>query len=167
MVIKIIELVLNRGFTLTTGDSKQTRLCRLKNGVSQKWILARLLFNIYTLRRPSRFLESFFMQTIQHCDSGNWKDLDRTLSQDLTTLSGYIQIWWLKLSHTKMVTSAFHLNNRETKRELKVYNNNKLFSFCPTPFYLEVKLDRLLTIRHHLVALRKNYVCTSHCLGDL
>ena len=73
----------------------------------------------------------------------------------MSTLSAYLQTWRLKLSHTKTVTAAFHLNNREAKCELKVYNNGKLLSFCPTPAYLEVKLDRLLTFRHHLVALRK------------
>ena len=61
----------------------------------------------------------------------------------------------MKLSHTKTVTAAFHLNNREAKRELKVYNNDRLLSFCPNPTYLEVKLDRSLTFPHHLVALRK------------
>ena len=61
----------------------------------------------------------------------------------------------MKLSHTKTVTTAFHLNNREAKRELKVYNNGTLLPFCPTPTYLGVKLDRSLTFRHHLVALRK------------
>ena len=54
-----------------------------------------------------------------------------------------------------VVTTAFHLNNREAKRELKVYNNGGLLPFCPTPTYLGVKLDRSLTFRHHLVALRK------------
>ena len=49
----------------------------------------------------------------------------------------------------------FHINNREAKRELKVYNNGRLLPFCPTPTYLGVKLDRSLTFRHHLVALRK------------
>ena len=53
------------------------------------------------------------------------------------------------------VTTAFHLNNREAKRELKVYNNGGLLPFCPTPTYLGVKLDRSLTFRHQLVALRK------------
>ena len=53
------------------------------------------------------------------------------------------------------MTAAFHLNNREAKRELKVYNNNRLLQFCPTPTYLGVKLDRSLTFRHYLVALRK------------
>ena len=87
--------------------------------------------------------------------SGNWKDLEGTLSQDMATLSVYLQTWRLKLSHTKMVTAAFHLNNREAKHELKVYNNSRLLSFCPTPTYLGVKLDRSLTFCHHLVALRK------------
>ena len=87
--------------------------------------------------------------------SGNWKDLEGTLSQDMSTLWAYLQTWRLKLSPTKTVTTAFHLNNREAKRELKVYNNGGLLPFCPTPTYLGVKLDRSLTFRHHLVALRK------------
>ena len=87
--------------------------------------------------------------------SGNWKDLEGTLSQDMSTLSAYLQTWRLNLSHIKTVTAVFHLNNREAKRKLKVYNNDRLLSFCPTPTYLGVKLDRSLTFRHHLVALRK------------
>ena len=73
----------------------------------------------------------------------------------MCTLSAYLQTWRLKLSNTKMVTAAFNLNNREVKRELKVYNNGRLFPFCSTPTYLGVKLDRSLTFRHHLVALCK------------
>ena len=87
--------------------------------------------------------------------SGNWKDLEETLSQDMSTFSAYLQTWRLKLSYTKTVTGAFHLNNREAKRELKVYNNGRLLPFCPNPTYLGVKLDRSLTFCHQLVALRK------------
>ena len=61
----------------------------------------------------------------------------------------------MKLSHTKTVTAAFHLNNQEAKRELKVYNNSRLLPFCTTPTYLGVKLDRSLMFGHHLVALYK------------
>ena len=53
------------------------------------------------------------------------------------------------------MTAAFHLNNREAKRELKVYNNGRLLPFCLTSTYLGVKLDRSLMFRYHLVALRK------------
>ena len=73
----------------------------------------------------------------------------------MSTLSAYLQTWRLKLSHIKTVTAAFHLNSQKAKRELKVYNNDRLLPFCPTPTYLGVKLDRSLTFRHHLVALRK------------
>ena len=61
----------------------------------------------------------------------------------------------MKLSHTKTVTAAFHLNNREAKHELKVYNNDRLLSFCPILTCFGVKLDKSLTFRYHLVALRK------------
>ena len=147
----------NRSFTLTTGDSKQTKLHRLKNGVSQGSVLAPLLFNIYTYDLPSISSRKFAYAddlALLHT-SGNWKDLEGTLSQDMSTLSAYLQTWRLNLSHTKTMMEAFHLNNREAKLELKVYNNGKLLPFYPTPTYLGVKLDRSLTFRHHLVALRK------------
>ena len=150
MVKMIMELVRNRSFTLTTGDSKQSRLRRLKNGVPQGSVLAPLLFNIYTYDLPSMISRKFAYAddlALLHT-SGNWKDLEGTLSQDISTLSAYLQTWRLKLSHTKTVTAAFHLNNREAKREVKVYNNSRLLPFCPTPTYLGVKLDRSLTVRH-------------------
>ena len=153
----IMELVRNRSFTLTTGDSKQSRLRRLINGVPQRSVLDHLLFNIYTYDLPSMIFRKFAYAhelALLH-SSGNWKDLEGTLSQDMYTLSAYLQTWRLKLSHIKTVTAAFNLNNRETKRELKICNNDRILPFCPTSTYLGVKLDRSLTFRHHLVALRK------------
>ena len=73
----------------------------------------------------------------------------------MTTILTYLQTWRLQLSHTKTVTTAFHLNNREAKRELNIYNNGKRLPFCAVPTYLGVKLDRSLTFRYHLEALRK------------
>ena len=147
MVKMIMELV-----TLTTGDSKQSRLRRLKNGVSQESVLAPLLFNVYTYDLPSMISRKFAYadnSALFH-SSGNWKDLEGTLSQDMSTLSAYLQTWRLKFSHTKTVTAAFHLNNRGVKRELKVYNNGRLLPFCPTPTYFGVKLDRSLAFRQIL-----------------
>ena len=79
----------------------------------------------------------------------------KILSEDMTALSAYLQIWWLKLSHVKTVTAAYHLYNREAKRELKVKNNGKILPFCPVPTYLGVKPGRALTYLHHLKALGK------------
>ena len=144
-------------FHLTTGDSKQSRLRRLKNGVPQGSVLVPLLFNIYTYDLPSMISRKFVyaddLALLQ--SSGNWKDLEGTFSQDMSTLSAYLQTWRLKLSHTKTVMAAFHLNNREAKHELRVYNNGRLLRFCPTPTYLGVKLNRSLTFCRHRMALRK------------
>ena len=55
-----------------------------------------------------------------------------------------------------MVRAVFHFNNFETKRELKVYNSNKLLQFCRlVRTYFEIKLGRSLTFRHYFVALHK------------
>ena len=53
MVRIIMELVRNRSFTLTTGDRKQSRLRSLRNGLTQRSVLAPLLFNIYIYDLPS------------------------------------------------------------------------------------------------------------------
>ena len=87
--------------------------------------------------------------------SRDWKAVEDTLSQYMITFSAYLQNWRLKIRNTKTVTAAFHLNNREAKRDLNVYNNGNLLPPCPVPTYLGVKLDRSLTFRHHLEALRK------------
>ena len=129
MVRMIMELVRNRSFALITGNSKQSRLRRLKNGVSQGSVLASLLFNIYWYDLASMISGMSDDLALLH-SSGNWKNLEETLSQDISTLSSYLQTWRLKL-------------------------NDRILSFCATPTYLGVKLDRSLTFRHHVVALRK------------
>ena len=59
MVRMIMELLRNRRFILTAGDSKQSRLRRLKNGVPRVSVLAPLLFNIYTYDLPSTISKKF------------------------------------------------------------------------------------------------------------
>ena len=100
----------------------------------QGLVLARLLFNIYTYDLPFIIPRKFAYVddlALLH-SSGNWNDLEGTLSQDMSTLAAYLETRKLKLSHTKMVTAAFHLSNREAKRELKVYNKDRHLPFCPT-----------------------------------
>ena len=157
MVQTIMELIRNRSFTLSIGDSKRSRLRRLRNVLPQGSVLAPLLFNIYTYNLLSTISQRYAYAddlALMHT-SKDWKTLEGTLSQDVTTFSAYLQTWRLKLSHTKTVTTAFYLNSREAKRELKIFNNGKLLPYCPTPTYLGVKLNRSLIFRHHLEALRK------------
>ena len=150
----IMKLVRNRGFTMTMGDSKPSSFRPLKNSVPQGSVLATLFLNIYTYDLPCITSKKYAYAddlAILY-SSGDWKILERTLSEDMTTLFGYLQTRRLKLSHAKTVTVAFHLHNQDAKNELKVENNGKILPFCPVPTYLIVKLDRAHTYRHHLEA---------------
>ena len=133
MLQMIVELIRNRSFTLTTGDSKPSKFRRLKNNLPQGSVLAFYLFNIYIDDLPFITSKKYAYAddlAILH-SSGDWKVLERTLSDDMTTLFAYLQSWRLKLSYAKTVTTAFHLDNREAKRELKVKSNVKILPFCP------------------------------------
>ena len=89
-----------------------------------------------------------------HVD-GVWQAVEAVLSTDMATVGEYRQIWKLKLSITKTVSTAFYLNNKEAKRELKVNFNNETLPFCSEPIYLGVTLDRSFTYRRHLESLPK------------
>jgi len=73
----------------------------------------------------------------------------------MATIGEYLQTWKLKLSTTKNVSLAFHLNNNDVKRELKVNYNNEILPFCSESKHLGVTLDRPLTYRRHLESLHK------------
>ena len=68
----------------------------------------------------------------------------------MSTLSTFLKKWFLKLSIAKTMSSSFHLNKREARRELKVMVDGNPLQFKATPAYLRVKLDRTLTFRQHL-----------------
>ena len=113
------------------------------------------LLNIYTYNLPSTTSRKYAYDPALFHSIEDCKGLEETLSQDMATLSAYLKTWRLKLSHDNTMTAAFHLHNREAKRELKIYANDKLFPFSPVSTYSRVKLDRSLTFRHQLEALRK------------
>jgi len=88
-----------------------------------------------------------------HAD-GDWQAVEGVLSKDMATVGEYFHTKKLKLSTTKTVSTAFHLN-KKAKCELKVNFNNETLTFCSDPKYLGVTLDRLLTYRRHLESLGK------------
>ena len=132
MVHMITEMIGNRDFTLTTGNGKWSSLQRLKNRVPQDSVLAPLLFNISisdlptTVSRKCAYADDL---AIMHAD-GDWQAVEGVLSKDMTTVGEYLQTWKLNLSSKQSVWAAFHLNNKEVKRELNVNFNNETLLFC-------------------------------------
>ena len=98
MVRIIMEIVGNRSFILTTGNSKWSRLRRLKNGVPQGFVLASILFNIYISDLPTRTTYADDL-AIMHAD-GDWLAVEGALNKGMATVDGYLQNWKLKLSAT-------------------------------------------------------------------
>ena len=120
IVSLIMELVRNRSFTLTTGTGLQSKLRHINNGVPRGSVLVLLLFNIYIHDLPVTIGRNFAYADnlpIMHSTS-NRKALEEILRQDMTTISSYLQKWKFKLSTAKTVLAAFHINNKEARREL-------------------------------------------------
>jgi len=114
MVHMIMEQVGNRSFTLTTGNGKRNRLGRLKDSVPQGSVLAPLLFNIYISNLPTIVSRKFAYAdglAIMHAD-GDWQAVEGVLSKDMATIGEYLQTWKLRLNITKVVSAAFHLDNK-------------------------------------------------------
>ena len=71
VVHMIMEMVSNRSFTLTTGNSKRSRLRRLRTGIPQGSVLAPLFFNIYISDLPTTVSRKYAYaddQAIVHAD---------------------------------------------------------------------------------------------------
>ncbi|KAJ8353631.1 hypothetical protein SKAU_G00211980 [Synaphobranchus kaupii] len=152
MVRFIMDMLSNRSFVLQTSGGQRSRLRRLKNGVPQGSVLSPMLFNIYIYDLPDTTSSKY-----GYADDlaimlrrPTWKAMEDGLNRDMGILADYLRKWRLQLSVGKTVSAAYHLNNREAKRELDVFVDNKRLESQQAPKYLGVRMDRTLSYKQHL-----------------
>ena len=86
-----------------------------------------MLFNIYISDLPETTSRKYGyaddLATLLRRPS--WKEMEECLNKDMTILIDYLRKWHIRLSIGKTVSAAYHLNNKEAKRELDVFVDNK------------------------------------------
>lgn len=120
--LRLLEQILSdRSFKVNlNGEVSRKRI--LQNGLPQESVLSPTLFNVYTADIEITKLRKF----IYADDIGlvaqrkTFEQLKETLNKDLDALQNYFKKWHLNLNVNKTTAVAFHLNNREKNRELKL-----------------------------------------------
>ena len=72
----------------------------------------------------------------------------------------------LRANHSKTQVCAFHLRNREAKRELNVVWNGIRLSNTTTPVYLGIHLDRTLCYKTHIEKTKMKVNARNHHVHD-
>ena len=125
---------------------------RQANGLLQASVLAPTLFNQYTNDLPVTHSCRFIYVDDICCalQAETFSDIECPLTVELAHLAKYCQLWRLKPSTPKTVTSVFHLHNNRSRCELNVHMNGQRLKHDPYPVYLGVTLDRTLSCTEHL-----------------
>ena len=142
----------NRRFFVVL-NGKKSRWRRQRNGLPQESVLAPMLFNIYTNDQPIHTDTRSFIYADDLCiaSQGNdFNNIEASLTSALITMTTYYDTNQLRANPSKTQMCAFHLRNREAKRELNVVWNGTRLSNTTTPVYLGIHLDRTLCYKTHI-----------------
>ena len=80
----------------------------------------------------------------------DFNNIEVSLTSALSIMTTYYDTNQLRANPSKTQVCAFHLRNREAKRELNVMWNGTRISNTTTPVYLGIHLDRTLSYKTHI-----------------
>ena len=92
----ILEMLINRSFTLHTYDGQHSRLRRLKNGVPQGSLLTPMLY-VHDLLPTFAKKYGYADNLAILLSDKRWATIEEGLTVDVSTLSSYLKNWRLKL----------------------------------------------------------------------
>ena len=122
-----------RFFVLLNG--KKSRWRRQRNGLPQGSVLAPMLFNICTNDQAVHADTRSFIYADELCiaSQGNdFNDIEASLTSALNTMTTYYDSNQLRANPSKTQVCAFHIRNREAKRELNVVWSGSSVVECRT-----------------------------------
>ena len=169
-IVKVIESLLNNQRFFVEMNGKRSRWRVQKNGLPQGSVLAPMLFNIYTNDQPHFNNIRRFIYADDLClatQAKSFNTIEQRLTGALESLSVYYKTWFLNANPGKTQVCAFHLNNSQAQKMLKIKWEGKTLRHDKFPVYLGVTLDRTLSFKEHIRKLKEKLSSRNNLVGML
>ena len=96
-----------------------------------------------------------------------FNNIEATLTSALGTMTTYYKLNQLCENPSKTQVCAFHLRNRDAKREINVTWNGTRLDNTSIPVYLGVHLDRTLSYKTHICSTKQKVNARNNIIRKL